>query len=65
MEKLELFQQGKLRGGELSDILRHLEDCDYCFHHLPPQDPEEILKRIFKKEKDEDDSITDIDKFLN
>ena len=68
MEKLELFQQGKLRGGELLEILRHLEDCDHCFLNLPPQDPAEVLRRIFKPEPDEtetDGVINENDKYEN
>lgn len=53
MEKLEKFQQGKLRGKDLLKVLRHLEDCDFCFESLPPQSSGDLLKRIFKKDEDE------------
>lgn len=68
MEKLELFQRGKLRGAELLEVMHHLEDCDHCFGNLPPQDPKELLNRIFKPEDEEtetEDSVIDEDKYEN
>lgn len=63
MEKLEFLQSGKLRGGELLKILRHLENCDYCYGHLLPQDPDEFLNRLFKK--DDDEVIEEDERFEN
>lgn len=67
MEKLEQFQQGNLRGGDLLKVLRHLEDCDYCFENLPPQSPDELLNKIFKKgnHKTTQDRSPADDKFEN
>jgi hypothetical protein len=57
MEKLELLQQGKLRGAELLEVLRHLENCDECFFNLPPQDPTGVISRLLKNEEDEIDKV--------
>ncbi len=59
MEKLELLQHGKLRGAELLQILRHLEDCDACYQRMPPQDPTAFVERILGKETDDEDSFDD------
>jgi hypothetical protein len=58
-DKLELLQQGKLRGSELLEILRHLETCDECFQNLPPQDPTEVVIRLLTNEDNETDDIVE------
>lgn len=64
MDKLELLQQGQLRGGELLEILRHLETCDKCFLNLPPQNPEDVMNRLLKVDDDEDEDFKDEDDLI-
>jgi hypothetical protein len=59
MERLELLQHGKLRGAELLQILRHLEDCDACYQRMPPQDPTAFVERILGNETDDTESEGD------
>lgn len=56
MEKLEQLQKGKLRGAELLQILRHLESCDECYHNLPPQEPQDFVKRLLNNKDDDSDA---------
>ena len=52
-ESLELFAEGKLRGTELLNVLRHLEACSECFSRLPERDPQAVVQKLLVDDDDE------------
>jgi hypothetical protein len=52
--ELELLFERKLKGDELVKILRHLAHCDECTQKIPKPDPQEVMKRLFADDEDDD-----------
>lgn len=53
-EKLELFLRGEVRGTESLEILRHTENCEYCFQHLPSENLQEFIQRLLSNSGDDE-----------
>lgn len=53
-ETIEQLEQHQLKGETLVEVLLHLNSCPECQRKLPVPDKEEILKRLFADDDDDE-----------
>lgn len=61
LEKIEQLEKHQLKGEIFAENLLHLNSCLECRQKLKVPSKEEVLKKIFDEEEDQD--INDSDKF--